>query len=459
MSLESVLSVDRFYQEMGGSLEDKVAAGLVDSPVEEYLKMEEETRRFVTPLGKASMRIGPRPVVLYITGGFDPLHEGHLSALEEAKAYMEAAGRTVLCAFIAPDHDDYVVRHKGGRTAFERVEESRYVTEEYDWIDVDPYPAYSAPSWMNFTFLLDRISRYVERHLGVRAEVVYVHGSDNADHVKPLSTPYAQSRGISALEVGRYLKASPAGLTSRHHLSSTRVRRGEHPLHERISEFRARNLVGEGLPYVIRDDLALAAPWLTPGERRERLDALVQMVRARTPEGTQVRVRRVEEQLRSFARPVLPTISLDPWFQGTYNVGVSRVFIAASGQYRPLGVVPRGSHRLGKDMEAALKEAFAHIPSGDYVLVDDDISSGATVRAVKGSLPAGVRIVAVRTLWAENFYDVIDARDFVEGSLEGGLVCVRVDGALTRNSYLRPEVNLAARARLSANNAPHSCPR
>lgn len=447
MSLESVLSVDRFYQEMGGSLEDKVAAGLVDSPVEEYLKMEEETGRFVTPLGKASMRIGPRPVVLYITGGFDPLHEGHLSALEEAKAYMEAAGRTVLCAFIAPDHDDYVVRHKGGRTAFERVEESRYVTEEYDWIDVDPYPAYSASSWMNFTFLLDRISRYVERHLGVRSEVVYVHGSDNADHAKPLSTPYAQSRGISALEVGRYLKASPAGLTSRHHLSSTRVRRGEHPLHERISEFRARNLAGEGLPYVIRDDLALAAPWLNPGERRECLDALVEMVRRSTPAGTQIRVQSVEEQLRAFTSPGLPTISLDPWFQGTYNVGVSRVFISASGQYRPLGVAPRGVRSLGKDIRGALREAFCRIPAGRYVLVDDDIASGSTIQAVRDALPQGVQIAGIRTLWTEKFYDVIDARDFVDGAEEGGLVCMMTTADVGRRSYLDPAVNLAARAR------------
>ena len=54
------------------------------------------------------VRAGERPVVLLATGGFCPVHEGHLAMMQAARAAATNAGFTVIGGYLSPGHDDYV---------------------------------------------------------------------------------------------------------------------------------------------------------------------------------------------------------------------------------------------------------------------------------------------------------------------------------------------------------------
>src|SRR5437763_7703456 len=53
-------------------------------------------------------RSGNRPAVLLTTGGFCPVHAGHLMMMERARAAAEGAGWDVLGGYLSPGHDAYV---------------------------------------------------------------------------------------------------------------------------------------------------------------------------------------------------------------------------------------------------------------------------------------------------------------------------------------------------------------
>src|SRR5689334_3025389 len=59
---------------------------------------------------------GERPVVLLSTGGFCPVHDGHLAMMEAARAAAEQAGFDVIGGYLSPGHDEYL-RMKCGSSA------------------------------------------------------------------------------------------------------------------------------------------------------------------------------------------------------------------------------------------------------------------------------------------------------------------------------------------------------
>jgi hypothetical protein len=106
-------------------------------------------------------------------------------------------------------------------------------------------------------------------------------------------------------------------------------------------------------------------------------------------------------------------ISLDPMLPAAHNIAISRVFelggyVCAGHASRP-GAPP-------------LAEQLARIPPGRYVLVDDDVVTGATVGAVRARLPEGIEISAVHPLLTGARGEVADSRDFLLGSTHGGAV-------------------------------------
>jgi hypothetical protein len=140
-------------------------------------------------------------------------------------------------------------------------------------------------------------------------------------------------------------------------------------------------------------------------------------------------------------RPDLPIISLDPLTKGAVDLGVSRAFDV--GGRRHLGHVERPGH-LPVDVQAA------DIAPGEYVLVDDDSSSGSTLAFAIASLPPGVRLREVVTLMPRTEDEIADSRDFMLGTDDGGLVVLLPDGSFGRAPYLLPYVDPHARCGVPA---------
>ena len=145
-------------------------------------------------------------------------------------------------------------------------------------------------------------------------------------------------------------------------------------------------------------------------------------------------------------------ISLDPCFKGHYNIGVSRYF-----QY---GMENSSSTLRERPGSPILEEQMKLIPPDEYILLDDDIGTGNTIRKIMDMLPATVKIV--QTVAMEKFHhqdnanvvpwDVADARDFLFGSHEGGLVLSLPNGKISRAPCILPYVLPSDRDKTAVSN-------
>ncbi len=202
------------------------------------------------------------------------------------------------------------------------------------------------------------------------------------------------------------------------------------------------------LVYILRDDLPLALPDSFSNTPLHSIsDSLQRILREAIPAAVQLDVVEVEQQLRD-AGTIKNSISLDCFWEGDYNLHITRLFSHSEEQVYSTQLTNRpGTPHLQTQM--------LNIPEGEYVLVDDDISTGFTTRTITDMLDTyNVKISAVQSLVPlnRNLYDVVDARDFILGAEHGGLT-VAVGEETTRVSYMHPFVNLVTRAKLSSSAA------
>jgi len=349
-----------------------------------------------------------------MTGAFSPFHAGHLRALEIAKETVEKDGRVVAGALVQPDHDAYVSTKRGGAAkcdASTRIHLAQEATKHVPWIAVDPWAALYQDRALNYTTILRR----TERYLGKGYQVVYVFGSDNAGF-KEAFLPHEY------VCVGRpgYDEPHPDALL----FSSTQYRKKEPITYPRPTVKR---------PYLIRDDLAWATkawdPPKTPlAEFRNDL-----MTAYRDIAGWYPAFINPGDQKYRLGTFKTPHISFDR-ITGAQH-WVSRVFNPCTHQHAPV-------KWLSSDLST--------IPPGEYALVDDDIASGATVDYIKAHTPQvkWTGLVSM-TKWTRHadFFDIVDARDFLFGAKMGGL-CVAIGDEVMRAPYVTPWVNLMQRAKI-----------
>jgi len=101
------------------------------------------------------------------------------------------------------------------------------------------------------------------------------------------------------------------------------------------------------------------------------------------------------------------------------------------------------------------------ISPGSYILVDDDVATGITIKKVMEMLPRSVRINESKTLLNyshEAYYKthpdasrgqilrVVDLHNFLVGSKASGLVIRLPDGSLVRAPYLGPYISNVSRS-------------
>lgn len=442
------------------------------------------------------------PLVLLTTGGFSPLHHGHLDMMELAKNEMVQQGHFVLGGYLSPSHDSYVsTKHNGSAHLLNahRLRLCHEAVAQSEWLMVDPWEARYVPCAINYTDVILRLERYLNHHLPlpVPLRICYVFGGDNAAFARAfLQTGYAvcierQGYTIDAERIkqetasakGRIVFARPRVEYS--HLSSSRIRSEESTaMPERSGDYYRglkENVSRAAFPmperrFLIREESAWATQdWSNGREavalneaRSQLLDNLVAALRenyACPPLPDQAVALRIEiprlESQTAYADTLqseVETITLDACTGGKYRLEVSRLFGLADGQCFSTQVTPRPEF-------PPIIDQVKTIPPGDYHLMDDDIASGRTMRMMMAIFPKDIHIVKVLSLLEQtravdalqvdqidyqDFYDVVDFRDFLFGSKAGGLVVRLPNGEIARVPYLAPYVTLSTRIRLPA---------
>lgn len=147
-------------------------------------------------------------------------------------------------------------------------------------------------------------------------------------------------------------------------------------------------------------------------------------------------------------------ISLDKWFRGHFDVLMSRIFKKGQDQSVPCGFIIRN--------EKFFREHLALFDRNKkHVIVDDDIASGYTMSKICDIVKeySDVKPVLIsmdclyRPEWQNKVFDIVDIRDFIPNSLNGGLFCVKDDGTYERVPYFYPDVDLVARMKLTKEDA------
>lgn len=470
----------RVLANVGASADQLLRAGFFDdklaSSVRDHVRWDPTMP--TTPVRKlqSNRMLSGRSLVLLATGAFSPVHRGHLAMMEGARRACEAAGYWVVAGYLSPGHDDYVNLKQQGAAALHHEHRIALLEEAVSsshWLDVCPWEARYAPTALNFTDVLDRLKEYLAHQTGKPVDVAYVFGSDNAGF---LDAFHGAGLAVCVQRVGVprdfvQKRASRAnwlyGTADDYGSSSSEVRAGASHLVPDAAKARYAALNPPSAPspcerplYLIREDIEHALKdWegIAPDSGTWFESRLVQLFRDTFhTEGMPVEVRGLSLQhQREMLAKLSGThaiLSLDVCAPAEFNLGFSRVFAVSGGQVfsKLLG------SRLGKP---SVSKQIAQQPMQPVWLVDDDRSSGLTEYTVSRWLRESGRPVAGATylnhlslqdagLDHREVRDIVDARDFLLGGADSGLVVQLADGELARAPYVFPFVNLVFRAKL-----------
>lgn len=455
-----------------------------------------ESKWLTTPVDKIINRLSvtvndlQKPlVVLLSTGSFCPIHKSHIAMMEAAKKELESRGSIVLGGYFSPSHDHYV-SHKcqqGALSASHRIRLCEEATVDSHWLMTDCWESMYTTVPINFSDVISRLEHYLAKHVASHntINVVYVFGSDNAEFAYAFlkygrcvcikRSGYEEQ--FDALKCHELIKNNvhitlATDGTDQYGFSSRNIRQGnDDAVIDAVKDlykaweknkYQPKNI--EKAVYFLRNEgrftysrwetqegrLALKDSW------NDFLISLCAVIRhtfkfAQLPD----KQREVDIQLldihaqRKLAANIMASnkvISLDPCIQGDINLGVSRCFLASVGKYHPDLIARPGWQSLAIQIAA--------IPPGEYCLIDDDISTGTTIKKVMSLLPETVKITQVIALSSDTFrtvdqpfIDISDSRDFLIGSQESGLVIKLPNGKLARAPYMLPYVFPSDRAK------------
>lgn len=496
----------RLFDETGSVAALYDAGFFIDNlPVDAVNCLEHTAHDWSTPYHKLAANLESLgeteqpPVVLVTTGGFSPVHYGHLMMMETAKKALEAQGRSVVAGYFSPSHDDYVGQKYGGEAKLEanhrtHIIQTAILEEEgkpghEKWLMVDPWESQYVRTDINFTDVIRHLKGYLAQFATDRPlDVMYVCGADNAGFanvLKYMDGGVCVSRGSNYNETPPVftqpdIAADPRLLFVRSDdpssdFSSASVR-GWNPQYmpaEASKEFfdwRLRVMSGDGdvtLPkrnLFIRDDGGWAMHQYYPDG--PTYDVIQGLERFKTGIDLAIQQAFSEVELPDVPREIAvhflplhehreladklaaerPVLNLDACTNDGQGLNFSRLFEMGDGQLRPSRLVPRPGF-------PEVDEQFAAIEPGEYMFLDDDYASGATFNHVMAMLPEGVSITSLRTLLSQSMRlhkhlneheldDMDDLRDFIVGSRASGLVVPspRRD-SLVRAPYLLPFIS------------------
>lgn len=425
-------------------------------------------------------------VVLLNTGSYSPLHIGHLQMMEVAKETL-SPDYYVVGGYFSPSHDSYVSQKYEGTAKYlsdARISLCEEVVCDSDWLMIDPWEARYNDRAINFTDVIIRLKHYLTQHLQQPILIAYVFGSDNAGFSwafveqdisvcfeRPgYHVPYEVVKNDPLLKNNRHFFIDNQG----NHYSSKAIREGKYEfLPEKIKQlyFQYQN---EQYPvhipiYLLRDDRKFATSHYKKEMKTfhfyEELEHFYRDLKSIIKEAflpychMQVVSLSVEQQNEYLNNISGNIINLDgcTHHPKQISIGVSRLFALSDGQvYAPKLINRPGTPSLNEQISYAIEK--------NYKIVDDDIASGRTIQLIRELLPKQIQIEEYIALSQQsfhdffdydmsyNFHDIVDFRDFLVGSHDGGLVVELPNGVVARAPYIFPYVSLSHRAKIPHKN-------
>lgn len=453
---------DRFYNKVFEKYNDfniLLDAGFIDSKIEakDYYNLNLLT----TPVDKILGNLDniKNPVVLLSTGGFLPIHDGHINMMQLAKCKLEELGYNVVGGYFSPSHEDYVSTKPNYYTNLgSRLFECQKAVSFSEWLMIDPWECQYVKSYINFTSVIDRLELYLQKHIDNRIKVAYVFGGDNAkfnycfeddgigicinrkNNNKEFLDAKAKISNKNCIFIEN--NSETAQLSSRY---------------IRNKDSQTVTIPIEGEAFLIRDEGLLPFKHYISkinektfeDARKNFLEGLIALFQNEFGFQHKVKTAKVEKQIKQ-AQEILSseqTISIDSYFRGNFNLEISRLFACSSPQFRYKEIVARAN-------TPTLNSQISNIKDGTYTLVDDDSVSGSTLKSIKSLLPIRInidKIFLLSSLLNEKFFDVVDFRDFIVGANNSGLTVSLPNGQITRVPYMLPYTNLTTRASIAPN--------
>lgn len=396
-------------------------------------------------------------IIIAISGCFSPIHAGHIQALIAAKAHYNSLGYTVM-GVIIPAHDSYVDTKRGGVckcSAIERIIKIKKYLEAHklSWIGIDEYPALYWKAEVNFPFLLDRLHKIFNK-----IKLGFVYGADNSDFIIPMSYSNYESIIVNRNNSLDKIYNSIAKLKKKHMYTVI-----EDNIHEDLSSTSIRHTTITNYPtkkiYMIRDDSMLINNGMhtyTGKLIANKLTYIFDNI------GISTIVMNAIEQIEIFNRYMENKyteeviISLDKYFKGDFQFKVSRLFSLYTYQGYSKGLYYKNLPEF--------EEFLTKLPLyTKIVLVDDDKSSGMTISTITNLILSIRDDLVISTEFInevylqnigyapEDIYDIVDIRDFIFNSSNGGLMIEGVTKLPKRYPYVYPYVNLHSRAKIPYN--------
>lgn len=449
---------DKYYSEVYREYKDEdllIRAGFIRDPftLEEinYYNVDLLT----TPFDKLSKNISEleNPIVLLSTGGFYPIHDGHIKMMEEAKKVLMQAGYDVIGGYFSLSHEDYILTKPNYiNDEYERIDECRNYLKDNNWLMIDPWESLYVNAPINFTDVIERLEEYLKKHVDNRIKVAYIFGGDNAEFMycfknKGIGVCLNRSGYNELFNKTKEIKNDNMyfieNSDSTSQLSSRYIRANK--VKEKINYRDVGN-------YLIRNESLLPLEnFIKSGNKEllqnlqeEFLNKFMRLLSNAFDNKIFIKVINMEYQLKNAYNYLhnKKTINLDSYYRGTYNLEVSRLFNISSYQNKYIDLIGR----LGCE---TIEEQVKKIKSGKYILVDDDSVTGRTLNSIKEKLSKNVQIEEIYLLAnsiSEKVFDVVDLRDFIIGAKNSGLVVKLPNGIITRVPYVMPYVNLTTRA-------------
>ena len=390
-----------------------------------------------TPVGKIIENMKNKdiknPVVLLTTGGFDPIHEGHIYMMDFAKKILEKNGYDVVGGYLSPSHESYVSTKPYYKiNPYERLDLCQETIKDSEWLNIDPWESIYVKTYINFTDIIRRLELYLKKHVDSRIQVAYVFGGDNSEFMYCF-----ENKGIGIcvereghsdkfVKMKSICKGKNTFFINNKSIVSTYSSRNIRKMNG--YEYIKKNYCKEDGDYVIRNEGMIpfsnykdcVESDILEKAQKEFLEQLIYVLKKAFDDKLDIKIINMEMQLEKAENFLKDkkTISLDTYYKGTYNIETSRLFDISDLQNKYISLIGR----IGFD---TIEKQIKKIEDGNYILVDDDSATGKTIREITGNLPERINIEQIYLLASmenEKIFDIVDLRDFIIGVQNGGLI-------------------------------------
>lgn len=403
-------------------------------------------------LDKYQINTGAPVYVLFVTGSFNPIHQGHVDMMERAKEYVEAQGHIVVGGYMSPSHDQYV-RSKLSSEALSISHRMKLIVKAIansDWLMADSWEGVGIGYAVNFTSVYMRLENYLHKYIGTHVRLVYVSGGDNASFALAFANKgYCaivqrdehDQRWLSYQEHLRLRgKSNVFWVPGSHSASSSKIRQGDYALLPHgisLNDVKPTTCKSVSLRIETQRVVehfaggSLSHKWT---EFQENVVATFRKYFQGDVYTHNIVSATVEDN----------DIDLDIWSNHKHTFSITRCFDL--GGYEQLGYVARPS-------APSLEAQIASIPQGSYYLVDDDQVTGGTLRYIRSILPQNIQVLGHKfhadgqIPFAEDYADV---SDFLFGAKNSGLTVLLPNGKTVRVPYMLPYLNPHIRSGLPA---------